>query len=40
MLYDWLPQMPEKHLVPLVQAFAESLATKRGLAVVIALPAK
>lgn len=40
MLYDWLPRMPEKYFVPLVQAFAENLARQRGLAIVFALPAK
>lgn len=40
MLYDWLPRMPEKYFVPLIQAFADNLCRQRGLAIVFALPAK
>jgi len=40
MLYDWLPRMPEKYFEPLVSAFAQNLATHRGLAVVFHLPTK
>ena len=39
-LYYWLPRMPEKYFEPLMQAFAENLASQRGLAVVFSLPAK
>jgi hypothetical protein len=39
-LYYWLPQMPEKYFDPLMRAFAENLASHRGLAVVFNLPAK
>lgn len=34
MLYDWLPNMPEKYIEPLVRAFADNLARRRGLAYV------
>ncbi len=40
MLYDWLPRMPDKYFQPLVRAFADNLASHRGLAVVFSLPAK
>ena len=40
MLYDWLPRMPEKYFKPLIEAFAETLAQQRGLAIVFELPAK
>ena len=40
MLYDWLPRMPERYLAPLIRAFADNIATHRGLAVVFALGEK
>lgn len=39
-LYDWLPRMPEKVFVPLMRAFADHLASHRGLAIVFELPTK
>jgi Transposase DDE domain len=37
MLYDWLPKMPDRYIVPLMHAFAQNLQRHHALAVVFNL---